>query len=625
MLIYIHMNSKILTEFLESPKKEYFLSILLSLTLLFIYVFPSKDLNQTTIYIAWVIAIIGGIPVLISSFRSIQQKRITIELFNLFVLFVALFLASPVAAIWIELMLTFASYLEWKTKSRASNAVMELLNLAPEFAHVEVENDKYEDIPQKEIVVGNIILIKEGERVPADGKIIFGSCIVDESSFTGESIPQEKNIEDEVFEATTIIKGVIKIKATKVGSETVLGRMVALMQAALTQKSIVHKFADKFAELFLPISAIIGTIIYLTTRDMTLVAAFLLVICADDIAVAIPLAMEASLGKAAKRGVIIKGGISLEKLSKVKTIVFDKTGTLTYAKFSIDFVDIENSVPLRQFWKYVAISEKFSEHPIGKEIYKKASTIVGEVEDPESVDVLPGAGIKVNIAGSNIIIGNKLAMDMANIIILDSNIENANKIGKTTLYVSHDNRYLGAIYISDTVKDDARNTIDALHKMNIRTVILTGDHEDIARDIGNKVGISEIRASLSPEKKLEAISEYAKTGVVVMVGDGVNDAPSLARADIGIAMGKLGSAVSVEAADIIIQTDSLSRIPEIIELSKMTRAVIINNFIIWFISNAIGTTLVLTRIIGIPFAAFYNFATDFIPLINSARLFRNKR
>lgn len=617
------MINSIINKYLNQPKREFILAIILFTSILFSYIFEYYSISNYIYPIIFFVSIIGSIPIISVSLKFIYRRKITIEVFNLFALLVAFFLASPLAAIWIELMLTFASYLEWKTKERASGAIKELLSLAPDFAHKEI-NNTYIDIKRSEIVVGDILLVKAGEKIPTDGTIIFGECTVDESSFTGESVPVEKSLNNEVYEATTINKGVIKVKVTKVGSDTVLGRMVVLMRSALSNKSTIHKFADRFAEFFLPFSAIVAIVIYLLTHNPIMVASFLLVVCADDVAVAIPLAIEASLGKAAKRGVIIKGGINLEKLSKIKTVIFDKTGTLTYGKFSVDFVNLKNDSQSEQFWRCVAIAEKFSEHPIGKEIYKHAINIIGEVDNPDKVEVLTGVGIKVKKGDSVIVIGNKVAMNISNVEIVEKT-NNLNTSGKTILYVSLNDTYIGTIYVSDTVKIEAKDVVAELHKNGIHTVILTGDQKDIANDIGNKIGIKEIRSGLFPEEKLNAIAEFSKHGGVVMVGDGVNDAPALAKSDVGIAMGKLGAAVSVEAADIIIQTDNLSRIPEVIELAKQTRTVIRNNIIIWLFSNIIGTILVITNIFGITLAAFYNFISDFFPLINSARLFRNKR
>lgn len=611
------------------PTREYILSAALILVLILDKVFTGTSYAQPVALLLWVAAIFGALPLLFTAARQLWNKEITIEVFNLFALIVALLLNHPIAAIWIDLMLTFAAYLEWRTRSRASTAVEELLRLRPEIAHREREGDRIEDITPEAVLVDDILVVKTGERVPVDGVIVFGEAILDESSFTGESVPQEKTIGAEVYTATILAGGTLKIKATHVGEDTTLARLLKLMQAAALSKSKAQRFADRFAKVFLPVVALSGLVIYLFTRDSTMVAAFFLIICADDIAVAIPLAMEASLGEAARRGVIIKGGKHVEALAKIKTVVFDKTGTLTLGQFAVDSIEVAEGVPIRQFWQYVAQAEKFSEHPIGKAVYKEACKVVGEPRDPEHVEIIKGAGVRIISEGTTVVIGNQRALALSGITLTGEAeaclLGGHHHEGKTILLVYVGGKYFGSIIAADTPKLEAKAALHALSAMGIHTVMLTGDREEVARDIAGILGIEEFLAGLTPEDKLTRIAEFSEKGIVAMVGDGVNDAPALVRADIGIAMGSIGTAVAIEAADVIVLTDQLERIPEMIGLARRTRGVVLGNVGIWFVTNSIGIFLVLSRFAEIPLAAAYNFGTDFLPLLNSTRLFRNKK
>ncbi|HXK38124.1 MAG TPA: cation-translocating P-type ATPase [Candidatus Paceibacterota bacterium] len=613
----------------DSPRREFLIAPFLAGALILEKAFAGSDYVSFVNNIIWAVAILGALPLLFVSVQQLYRREITIEVFNLFALIVALVLNHPTAAVWIDLMLTFASYLEWRTKSRANNAIEELLRLRPEVAHRELSGDIVEDIGPEDVRVGDILVVKAGERIPVDGLIIFGEAIIDESSFTGESVPEEKTIGAEVYTATLLAGGVLKIRATQVGEDTTLARLLTLMRAAAVQKSKAQRFADKFAGIFLPIVALAGVLIYIFTRDPAMVAAFFLIICADDIAVAIPLAMEAGLGEAARRGVIIKGGKHVEALAKIRTVVFDKTGTLTLGKFAVDSVELAQGVPLRQFWQYVAMAEKFSEHPIGRAVYAEACKVVGEPRDPDHVEVLRGAGIHISSEGTEVVVGNHRALEASG-IVLDGDARDCiggihQHGGKTILLVYVGGKYFGSIIAADTPKLEAKTALAQLTSMGIHTVMLTGDRKEVAEDIATTLGIEEYVAGLSPEDKLRRIAELSEQGVTAMVGDGINDAPALVRADIGIAMGSIGTAVAIEAADIIVLTDQLERIPEMIMLARRVRGVVWGNIGIWFVTNALGVFLVLTRFAGIPLAAAYNFGTDFLPLLNSSRLFRSKR
>jgi P-type E1-E2 ATPase len=356
-------------------------------------------------------------------------------------------------------------------------------------------------------------------------------------------------------------------------------------------------------------------------------AALFVVACADDVAVAIPLAMTASLGMAARRGVIVKGGEWFEALSKVDTLVLDKTGTLTYGRLSLLDVHLEPGVDEARFWRSVGSAEKLSEHPVGKAMFREAVRRLGELPDPTKFEVRMGSGVVARVDGAEVVVGNETLLADRGVAISP---EIAAKVkaereehAQTTVLVAAGGAFAGLVTVADVPRAEAAEGIRKLRNRGVRRIVmLTGDTERIAAEVSKRLGIPEHRASMKPEDKLRALEEMAKTGTVAMIGDGINDAPALARAHVGIAMGGGGTAVAVEAADVVILTDDLTRVAEMIALGRRTMAIVRSDIGIWVVTNAVGFALVLTGVAGPALAAFYNFATDFLPLLNSSRLFR---
>jgi Cd2+/Zn2+-exporting ATPase len=607
----------------ESPRREYILAVVLCAVLGLHYF----DLFGDVIYLLWAGAILGSIVPLMDTFGAIRRREITIEAFNFFALLVCFVTGEITSAIFIALMLTFASYLDWRTESRASNAVEELLKLKPNKAYRE-KDGALEEIPSEEVHVGDILVVRNGERVPVDGVVVFGSAFMNEASLTGESAPTEKIVGDSVYSSTLSETGVIKIRATKVGSDSTIERMAALITEAGKQKSKAQRLADKFAGIFLPVVVLAGIAIYVITKDIRMTAAFFLVVCADDIAVSIPLAVTASLGGAAKRGVIIKGGEWLDALAKVKILAIDKTGTLTYGTFTLEKYEIAEGVDPHRFWMLVSIAEKFSEHPVGRAIFREATKHDVEVCDPDEVHVMKGAGIRVRSGRDEVVIGNEKVLTQEGLTLPVHVHERFDTLrgesAKTVMLVFINKSYAGMLLVADVPRAEAKESIRRLEALGVRVIMLTGDNESVAKDMSERLGITEYRAGMTPEGKMDALASLAKEGSLAMVGDGINDAPALARADVGIAMGAGGTAVAVETANIVILTDELDRIPEMILLARRTVSVVNGDMAIWFITNAVGVALVFMGIAGPALAAFYNFATDFLPLLNSARLFRGR-
>lgn len=611
-----------LKELVKQPRREYIFIALLLLCLAITFISA-----KTAVFLFFISAAVV-IPTLWGAIKAGLKLRISIDSFNSIAVIISFLSGEIRSAAFIALMLSFARLLEWKTRTRTSRAVAELLALKPNTAFLEKEND-YREISIDEVRKGDILLVKSGARVPVDGKIIFGSADINEASVTGESALVSKVVTDEVLSGTLVESGTIKIRAEKVGKESTIERMVALMEEAAAHKTRAQKLADHFAVIFLPILAILGGLTYLFTRDMLMVASLFLVACADDMAVAIPLAMTASIGRAAKRGVIVKGGEWLNVLSKIKILVIDKTGTLTYGTMAVRSIEFENNVDMDKVWKLMASAQKFSEHPIGRAIFKYALEKIGTADDPDEFKAHKSCGVQAKIGEDEVLIGNErlfgeVGVELDSRVLEKFNMEKEVN-GYTTILIYINKKFAGIITIADMPRIEAGKSIAQLKSLGVERIIMfTGDNEKIAADVSKILGISEFRASMTPEDKVLEFEKLLGNGPVAMVGDGINDAPALARADVGIAMGKGGAAVAVEAADVIILTDDLARLPEMIKLSRRTSEVVWGDIFIWIASNLIGFFLVFTGFLGPALAAFYNFATDFLPLINSGRLFKTK-
>lgn len=601
---------------LRPPLREYILIALLAAALL------AHQITGAGQIILFLVAVLGSCTVIWRALTDLFKRRISIDTFNAFALGASLATGEIKSAAFIALMLSFAELLDWKTTSKTKHSVEELLRLKPLSAKRE-RAGSIEEVPLEDLKPRDIVVVNPGARIPADGKIIFGSALINESSVTGESVPVEKVPGDMVLSSTLNESGMLKVMVLKTGADSTLDRMAALMKEAAKNKSHSEKLADKFAAYFLPIVLLIGLINYLLTKNLSRTTALFLVACADDMAVAIPMAVLAAIGMAARKGVIIKGGEWLDGLSRLKTLILDKTGTLTYGTMAVSSVKISAGIGEEEFWTLAAAAEKFSEHPIGRAIVKEAFKRIKDIPDPEDFESKKGAGVVVKVAGKEIAIGDEgMAIELG--ISAPDLLESGRK---TRVFVFIDKKFAGEIAFADEPRPEAKQSIKELRKAGVRQIIMfTGDNEEVAADIAKKLGIKKYRSAMSPEQKLKELEAMiGKDGPVGMAGDGINDAPALARSDVGIAMGSGGTAVAIEAADVVVLTDKLDRIPEVMKIARRAMATVHGDMAIWAVSNMVGFYLVLTGVFSPAWAAFYNFATDFLPLINSALLFRKER
>jgi P-type Cu+ transporter len=505
------------------------------------------------------------------------------------------------AAIIITLILV-GRLLETRTKEKASNAVRKLLDLQPKMAKVIRKGGIEEEVPIEQVQEGEVVVIRPGERIPTDGIVIEGSSSVDESAVTGESIPVDKKKEDEVIGATINKSGLLKVKATKVGQDTVLSQIITLVEEARTGKAQMQRLVDQVAKYFVPavlaIAVGVGLGWYLigdigVTFSLLAFVSVIIIACPCALGIATPAALMMGAGKGAENGILFKGGEHLEIAKKVKTIVFDKTGTLTKGKPSVtDVIDLSDGIiGENELLRLAAIAESGSEHPLGQAVVNNAKEKgIAVVSNPDSFEAVSGHGLKATYADHVVLIGNRKLMDDNHIPVtesIDNTLKQLEIQGKTATLVAIDNKLSGIIALADTIKENAKEAIDILTKsMRIEVIMLTGDNERTAKAVASKLGISRVIAQVLPQQKEQIISKLKdeEKKVVAMVGDGINDAPALARADLGIAIGS-GTDVAKETGGIILIKEDLRDVVTALDLGRKTVSKIKQNLFWAFAYN----------------------------------------
>lgn len=505
------------------------------------------------------------------------------------------------AAVIITLIL-LGKFLEAVAKGKTSEAIKKLMGLQAKTARV-IRNGEEADIPIEEVEVGDIIVVRPGEKIPVDGKLLEGNSAIDEAMLTGESLPVEKKPGDYVIGATINKFGTFKFEATKVGKDTALSQIVKMVEDAQGSKAPIQKIADRVSGIFVPVVAGIALaaflIWYFSTGDFTkaIVSAVsvLVIACPCALGLATPTAIMVGTGKGAEKGILIKGGEHLETAYKLNAVVLDKTGTITKGQPEVTDIVTLGSLDRNAVLRLAAISEKKSEHPLGVAIYEAGKVEIGTIPDPEHFEAIPGRGVLAEVGGSRIHIGTRKLMLEQNIDLgsVERKLTQLEDEGKTAMLVAADGKLEAVVAVADTLKENSQEAIADLKRMGIDVYMITGDNKRTANAIAKQVGISNVLAEVLPENKAQEVEKLKKDGkVVAMVGDGINDAPALATADIGMAIGT-GTDVAIEAADITLMRGDLRTIPASIRLSRKTMNKIKQNLFWAFFYNTIG----------IPFAA----------------------
>ena len=578
---------------------------------------------------SWITVIICGFPLVYLSIRRIVYNKGISKISSALLISMAMFAAIAIGDIFaageVAFIMALGALLEEATTERAKKGLKKLISLAPVKGR-KIQANKEIMVPVESIQSGDYLRILPGETIPVDGRIINGETTVDQSIMTGESIPVDKTIDDDVFGGTINCFGAIDIIATKVGEDSSIQKMIQLIRNAEQKQAPIQRIADIVASRLVPIALMIACIGYLVTGNIIVGVTVLVVFCPCALVLATPTAVMAAIGQATKHGVIIKSGEILETMGKVDTMAFDKTGTLTRGQLSVQSIlAVDTDYSETDILQLAASAEAKSEHPIGKAIVSHAIEQDLEILDTTSFTMFVGKGIIAVIKGRELYCGNERFLEEHNIIVSES-IQQAINVyrseGKASVIIADREHIIGIITLSDTMRNDAINMISAISSLDMTIVLLTGDSKAAATYIGKKSGVSEIHAELLPGEKVSIIeSLQGKHHKVCMVGDGINDAPAMKTADVSIAMGTIGSDIAIETADIALMSDDLSKIPYIKRLSDATIKTIKFSIALSMAINCIAIILSLLEVLTPTTGALVHNVGSCLVVLIAARLY----
>jgi Cd2+/Zn2+-exporting ATPase len=568
-------------------------------------------------------ALVGSSFIWWSAYQGIKERDFTADIPVTIATIAAIAIGQYSAAAVVAVLLLLGGMLEEFVSARAGKALESLAKLLPD--RVTVRRDEHDIVvPLEEVKVGDTILVKSGERVAVDGTVLSGTASVNQAVITGESLPIDKQEGDNVFAGTLNEVGAMEILATKVGNETTLGQIHRLIEEAQTQKPNVERLLNNHAKFYTPTAIILGVLLWWWSGDLTRAITMLIVFCPCVMVLATPTALVASVGNAALRGNLIKKGATIESMAKIDTVIFDKTGTLTHGEPKLADIIALNNNKDEDLLLLAAIAEKFSEHPLGKAVVKAAEEKGLLIPDPESFESISGAGIKVKTRGINIFIGRLKQASELNLSVsheAEESIKEQSQLGRNVVIMGIDNEISGLLTFEDKVRPESKKSIENLHRLGIKTIMVTGDSKVVAEQTAKVLGINDIYAEVMPQEKVEIVKRLQSEGhKIIFVGDGVNDGPALVTADVGIAMGLTGTDVAIETAEVGLLSDDLLKIPYLISVSKKAISTIWQNvvFSLSVLSMAVILTIpgILTPVTG---ALLHELSS--IPVImNSARL-----
>ena len=609
-----------ITDFLFGLK----MTILSGIFLLIAVIFMILGID-TPIYLnpAWGTVIISGIPMLLLAMtRLIREKWISSALLIAIAMIASLLIGEVFAAGEVAWIMALGALLEDWTVERAKKGLRNLINLTPQTGR-RIVNGVEEVISVDEIKIGDILRILPGESVPVDGEIISGTSSLDQSIMTGESLPIDKEVGDEVFCGTMNMYGAIDIKATSLGENSSLQKLIDLVKAADEKQAPTQRIADKWATWLVPVALIIAIVAWLVTGNIERGVTVLVVFCPCALILATPTAIMAAIGQATKYGVLIKSGEALETLGGLNTLVFDKTGTLTYGNLEVsDVISVKDDLTQSDLLKAVASCETLSEHPLAKAIVNKAKDIELDVEEPKDFKMYPGKGVSCTNSFGQVYAGNSKFLAENNISVDESYLDKLRSEGKASIIVALNDEVAGFVGLSDVIREDSKSMIQSLHDLDTETILLTGDNTETANYFASQVGIGKVYGNLLPEEKLSWIEKLKSEGKqVCMIGDGVNDAPALKTADVSVAMGSVGSDVAIEAADIALLGDDIGKIPYLKKLSNSTLFTIKANIAISMTINAVAIVCSVLGLLNPVTGAIVHNAGSCLVVLNAALLY----
>jgi len=597
--------------------------VTLGLSWIFVWIGLSPSYLPTALAIASLI--LGSYPIVKSAVKTLLIPDLNVDTLVSIAAISATAVGAYREAATVIFIMLLGEFLEGVTVGKTRKAVASLIQLSPKTAWVRRENKEVQ-VPIEDVKPKEVVIVRPGERIPVDGKIVSGCGSINQSTLTGESIPVEKEAGDKVYCGTFNESGSCEIEATQVAEDTKLAQIKRLILEAQAEKSPTQRVMDRFSRYFIPAIILIALATFLVTGEIIRAITILIVACPCALVLGTPTAVVAAIGNAARQGILIKGGVYLEQMGRLKTLLMDKTGTLTHGRPKVVEISAVDGMDEKEVLYWAAIAEKRSEHPLARAITERAEESGLSIPHPQSFENLRGKGVKVHWNSKSIIVGSSEMMKNEGVEIPESAkklLESKQSEGMTSLLITLDRRLLGIISIADTLREGAKEAIDKIREQGVSEIwMLTGDSVLAADRIGRELGI-RYEAKLLPEDKVTSVKEWKRKGrVVAMIGDGVNDAPALAAADIGIAMGAVGTDVAIETADIALMTDELDKIPTVVRLSRKALRVIKENLVFALVFNTVLVILSAQGWVTMILGAVMHQASSLLVILSSMRLLR---
>jgi Cu+-exporting ATPase len=561
--------------------------------------------------------LVGGWPIFREALENLISRRMTMELSMTIAIVAAAAIGEFFTALVIALFVLVAEVLEGMTVSRGRHAIHDLLDFLPRSVSVRRKGGVL-DVGVEELAAGEIVLVNPGGRVPVDGTVVAGHSYLDQSRITGESMPAEKTTGSPVYAGSINQSGVIEVRADRIGRDTSYGKIIDAVERAERSRAPVQRLADQLAGYLVYFALGAAALTFLITSDTRSTISVVIVAGACGIAAGTPLAILGAIGRAARLGAIIKGGLYLETLGRVDTIILDKTGTLTFGRPEVQKITPGPGLSPETVLDVAAAAESRSEHPLGQAIVSYARAQGRTVSEPEHFDYTPGRGIAAIVGGTQVLVGNRALMTEHHVIM--PAIAAADLGAASEIFVVRNGHFLGQITVADTMRAEAQSAVEALGQMGMRVILLTGDTMPVAKAVAGILGIGEIEANLMPEDKLARVKDLVSRGrTVAMLGDGINDAPALTEANVGVAMGS-GTDVARESADIVLLGNDLTRFVETVAIAQRTRRIIWQNFTGTIAVDTIGVVLASVGFLNPLLAAFIHVSSELVFILNSTRL-----
>lgn len=568
---------------------------------------------------------VATVPIAIRAFQALSMRAFSIELLVTIAVIGALYIREYTESAVVTFLFLFGAFLEARTLEKTRSSLKALVEMAPQEAEV-MRGGQTLTIPVADVVKGDRVVIRSGGKVPVDGRIVSGQASLNEAAVTGESVPARKGVGDRVLSGTIVDTGYIEMVAEKVGDDTTFARIIELVEEAQESKSKTQRFLDRFANVYTPAVVALSIVVYVISRDLHLAITFLVVACPGALVIGAPVSNVAGIGNGARHGVLVKGGEVMDKLSRVDTVVFDKTGTLTKGRPAVTEIEIFNGQDEATMLRLVAEAETISEHHLGQTIVREARARGVELrEGIANGEVIKGNGVRATVDGRRLAIGNRKLMEAEGVVVPAEVSEYAlrrERAGNTAIFVAVDGNIAGVVSIADQIREDAKEAIAEMRRNGIeRLVMLTGDNRHTAQLVATELGLDEFHAELLPEDKVEIVAKLQREGrVVAMAGDGINDAPAIATADIGLAMGEGGTDVSMETADVVLMADKLMQFSHAYSLAKATVRNMKQNT--YFAVAVVFVLLagVLSNYVHLASGMFIHEASVLIVILNAMRL-----